>query len=49
MKELLPYLAPFKRRMLLGLTIKITGTVAELCLPNGKTHNLQSGSFVFEI
>ena len=30
MKELLPYLAPFKRRMLLGLTIKITGTVAEL-------------------
>ncbi len=33
MKTLFPFLAPYRGRMLLGLTIKIAGTVVELFLP----------------
>jgi len=33
MKLLVRYLRPYGRRMLLGLAIKISGTIAELMLP----------------
>ena len=42
MKFLLTYLKPFKKRMAVGLTIKIAGTVVELFLPYILTHILDN-------
>ena len=42
MKFLLTYLKPFKKRMSVGLTIKIAGTVVELFLPYILTHILDN-------
>lgn len=42
MKTLLRYLRPYTRRMSLGLTIKVAGTMVELFLPYILTHILQN-------
>ena len=42
MKFLIKYLEPFKQRMLLGFSIKVSGTVAELFLPYILTHILDN-------
>ena len=42
MRFLLTYLKPFKKRMTVGLTIKIAGTVVELFLPYILTHILDN-------
>ena len=42
MRFLLTYLKPFKKRMAVGLTIKIAGTVVELFLPYILTHILDN-------
>ncbi|MBQ7937764.1 MAG: ABC transporter ATP-binding protein [Oscillospiraceae bacterium] len=42
MKFLINYLKPFKWRMLLGFSIKVSGTVAELFLPYILTHILDN-------
>jgi ATP-binding cassette subfamily B protein len=42
MKTLLKYLIPFRRKMTLGLTIKILGTVVELFLPYILSHILKT-------
>ena len=42
MRFLLKYLRPFKKRMSVGLTIKIAGTVVELFLPYILTHILDN-------
>jgi len=41
-KFLIKYLEPFKQRMLLGFSIKVSGTVAELFLPYILTHILDN-------
>lgn len=42
MKFLLPYIKPYRWRMLLGFSIKVAGTVAELFLPVILTHILEN-------
>ncbi len=42
MNFLLKYLEPFKNRMLIGFSIKVSGTVAELFLPYIMTHILDN-------
>ncbi len=42
MRFLFTYLKPFKNRMILGFTIKVAGTVAELFLPYILTHILDN-------
>ena len=42
MRFLISRLAPFRRRMLLGFSIKVSGTVAELLLPYILTHILEN-------
>ena len=42
MKFFIKYLAPFKKRMVLGFSIKVFGTVAELFLPYILTHILDN-------
>ena len=42
MNFLLKYLEPFKNRMLIGFSIKVSGTVAELFLPYVMTHILDN-------
>ena len=42
MRFLLSYLAPYKWQMLLGFSIKVTGTMAELFLPVILTHILNN-------
>ena len=42
MKFFIKYLAPFKKRMALGFSIKVFGTVAELFLPYILTHILDN-------
>ena len=41
MKRILSYLKPFRLRMLVGFTIKVTGTMAELVLPYILTYILE--------
>ena len=41
MKRILSYLRPFRFRMLVGFTIKVTGTMAELILPYILTYILE--------
>ncbi len=42
MKRILSYLKPFRLRMLVGFSIKVTGTMAELVLPYILTHILEN-------
>ncbi len=42
MKRILSYLLPYKKRLLLGFSIKVTGTVAELFIPFLMTHILEN-------
>ncbi len=42
MKIILKYLAPFRRRMSVGLSVKICGTLAELLLPYILSHILEN-------
>lgn len=42
MKRILTYLLPYKKRLLLGFTIKVTGTVAELFIPFLLTYILKN-------
>ena len=42
MKRILYYLLPYKKRLLLGFSIKVTGTVAELFIPFLMTHILEN-------
>lgn len=42
MKRILSYLKPFRLRMLVGFTIKVTGTMAELVLPYILTYILEN-------
>lgn len=42
MKRIIKYLVPYKKRIAAGLTIKMTGTVAELLLPYFLTHILDN-------
>ncbi len=42
MKRILAYLKPFRLRMLVGFSIKVTGTMAELILPYILTHILEN-------
>ena len=49
MKRILSYLAPYKMRMLLGVSIKILGTVAELLIPFILTYILENVIVTMEI
>lgn len=49
MNFLLKYLEPFKNRMLIGFSIKVSGTVAELFLPYIMTHILDNVIGTLEI
>ena len=49
MKQILSYLAPYKMRMLLGVSIKILGTVAELLIPFILTYILENVIVTMEI
>lgn len=49
MKRILTYLAPYKMRMLLGVSIKISGTVAELLIPFILTYILENVIVAMEI
>ena len=42
MKRIFSYLAPYKMRMLRGISIKILGTVAELLIPFLLTYILEN-------
>ena len=42
MKKILSYLLPYKKRMAIGFTIKVIGTVAELFLPFILTYILEN-------
>ena len=42
MKKILSYLKPFKKRMCIGFSIKVTGTLVELLLPYILTHILKN-------
>ena len=42
MRRILSYLKPFRLRMLVGFTIKVTGTMAELILPYILTYILEN-------
>ena len=49
MKRIFSYLAPYKRRMMLGITIKILGTLAELLIPFILTYILEHVIITMEI
>ncbi len=49
MKRILSYLAPYKMRILLGVSIKILGTVAELLIPFILTYILENVIVTMEI
>ena len=49
MKRIFSYLAPYKLRMALGISIKILGTVAELLIPFILTYILENVIITMEI
>lgn len=49
MKRIFSYLAPYKMRMLRGISIKILGTVAELLIPFLLTYILENVIVTMEI
>ncbi|MCM1026137.1 MAG: ABC transporter ATP-binding protein/permease [Roseburia sp.] len=49
MKRIFSYLAPYKKRMALGVTIKILGTVSELMIPFLLTYILENVIVTLEI